>query len=286
VKVDGVAPIGPAVQIVNSRGTSGYYRCVWTEAVLSCSAVVADTDLQCTNSGLWGDDTMEVWIDAAHDRSATLDSNDFYIATNATSVHETSLAGVSTPLTGFASAVTVVGTVNDAVADTGYVIEWSIPWTTLGVTPSAGLVLGFNVALDDRFLILDPLFGDVFSRYEQTSWTGFFNAPRGWGTLTLGAVAPIAAPDWTPFPGNYSTADQCRVTRCGITGASCACAADGTYFPCAVDADCGGVAICAAGFCTGQAGCAAGGMSACGQDHPSYGLMRPLALGTVTLTAP
>jgi len=66
-------------------------------------------------------------------------------------------------------------------AEGGYALEASFPWASLnGFKPEAGMVLGFDLAVDDA--------GATGARTYQWIWNGsnqFYNSPAQWGTLTL-----------------------------------------------------------------------------------------------------
>lgn len=77
---------------------------------------------------------------------------------------------------------TVAGaSVNATPAPGGYRLEVSVPWATLqGFVPRAGMVLGFDLALDNG--------GADGNRIGQWIWNGnssFYNNPTQWGTLAL-----------------------------------------------------------------------------------------------------
>jgi len=75
------------------------------------------------------------------------------------------------------AGVTVVATATIE----GYRLEVSVPWATLqGFVPQAGMVLGFDLALDNG--------GADGNRMGQWIWNGnssFYNNPTQWGTLAL-----------------------------------------------------------------------------------------------------
>jgi hypothetical protein len=66
-------------------------------------------------------------------------------------------------------------------SDGGYTLEASFPWSSLsGFKPEAGMVLGFDLAVDEA--------GANGQRAYQWIWNGgsqFYNSPAQWGTLTL-----------------------------------------------------------------------------------------------------
>ncbi len=72
--------------------------------------------------------------------------------------------------------------IRSVAVEGGYSMEISFPWASLnGFAPAAGMVLGFDVAVDDA--------GADGNRAYQWIWNGnnqFYNSPAQWGTVTLG----------------------------------------------------------------------------------------------------
>lgn len=102
---------------------------------------VTVTDSQLTNTGIasaWRNSTVELYLDPLNSRSITLTSGDFeyFFRWNDTTAIETlnRTAGVSMKTTTLSS---------------GYVLEASIPWSTLGLSsPSPGTVMGLDIGID------------------------------------------------------------------------------------------------------------------------------------------
>lgn len=71
--------------------------------------------------------------------------------------------------------------VRSVAADGGYALEVSFPWKSLAnFAPAAGMVLGFDIAVDDA--------GADGQRAYQWIWNGsnqFYNSPAQWGSVTL-----------------------------------------------------------------------------------------------------
>jgi hypothetical protein len=87
---------------------------------------------------------------------------------------------------GIPAAITAQGTLNhQADADTGFVIECSIPWSRIGRHPFKGLAMGFEAVIID----LDFLDGKAF----LSSWNKLsanLPNPSEWGTLVLAGDTP------------------------------------------------------------------------------------------------
>jgi hypothetical protein len=79
----------------------------------------------------------------------------------------------------------------------GYDLEVAVPWSTLGLTPAAGLQLGFDVEVD-----INHSNPGTLGRTGQIAWSGsggpYLDSSQD-GTLTLvGACAPTITPTVTP----------------------------------------------------------------------------------------
>jgi hypothetical protein len=77
-------------------------------------------------------DSVEIYVDPTHNKATTYDSHDrqFVKVWNDEAIYGTNITGV---LHGWAA---ITG---------GYTVELAIPWSNLGVAPSAGMTLGFDI---------------------------------------------------------------------------------------------------------------------------------------------
>jgi hypothetical protein len=127
---------------------------LWDDTYLYVAATVTDSSL-IDDSGLdiWEDDSVEIYIDADHNHGITYDGFDrqFQKGWNNTTLRER--YGNTT------------GVLHDWSAITGgYSIELAIPWSNLGVTPTADMTIGFDVGNNDD--------DDGGIRDSQTMWIG------------------------------------------------------------------------------------------------------------------
>lgn len=172
-------------------------RTGWDEKYLYLAFQVDDPNLAGTNTTPLSrpeqDDSVGVYLQVGDARPDTPDAN-----THAMLV---SVAGGFTFLRGGAGgftvrplrdlipikfAVTLQGTLNRADdADQRFTVEMAIPWEVVGVTPRAGMALGYNVVVRSREGGFTSLAGDVTTAAD-------INAPSKWTRLTLGAPAPAA----------------------------------------------------------------------------------------------
>jgi hypothetical protein len=128
-------------------------------------------------------DSVEVYVDPTHNKATAYDSQDrqFVKVWNDTALHGTNTTGV---LHGWAA---IPG---------GYTVELAIPWSNLGVTPSAGMTLGFDIGNNNS--------DGPCGRNTQLMWHGTdqnWQDTSAFGDLVLsaqtagkeGAAAPDAA---------------------------------------------------------------------------------------------
>lgn len=102
---------------------------------------VIDDDLQNDGGNVWENDGVELYIDIGNDKAGAYGADDYqytFVYNDAPTVNESqhaATAGVS-----YAESVTAGG----------YIVEVSIPWTTLGGgAPSASDEIGFDVKIND-----------------------------------------------------------------------------------------------------------------------------------------
>lgn len=167
----------------NAYGATAAFKTLWDPSNLYFGVTVMDSQL--TNTGtasVWENSTVELYLDTTDSRGVTLNSGDYeyYFRWNDTAALEN---------LGRTSGVSL----HTATIPGGYVVEASIPWSTLGMaSPGPGAVLGFDVGLD-----VDHNGGNC--RDGQLIWNGGyddFSDPSGYAQLTL--TAPCPTPVSTP----------------------------------------------------------------------------------------
>ena len=183
----------------NVYGSTAAFKILWDPSNLYLGVTVTDSQLTNTgNPAAWRNSTVELYLDTTDSRSVTITNTDFeyFFRWNDTAAIEAQsrTTGVSMHTT------TIPG---------GYVVEASIPWTTMGLSsPSPGTVLGFDVGVDvnhnggncrDGQLIWNGGSDDYLdaSAYAQLSLTGSCPTPIPTPTATPTAT-PSATPTVTP----------------------------------------------------------------------------------------
>ena len=169
----------------DTADSSGEFKATWDESALYLFARVKD-DIRVNDSPIvWDDDALEVYLDPNHSRASAFDGIDdvqYLFRWGDGMVH---VSPSSAELTaGMTFATQPQGD--------GYLVEVSIPWSTLGVSPRPGTLLGLDVAILD-----DDDGGYVDSKVQ---WFGTQNRahldPSTWATVVLaGDPAVESSPD-------------------------------------------------------------------------------------------
>ena len=174
---------------------SARFKLRWDTTALYVAVDVTDPVLCNSNVNWWDDDDVEIYIDANNNHSTTYEADDFEFSKryNDPITHEAhgKLGGVTAATYQTAS---------------GYSVEFRMPWTDLGVTPSSSLVMGFDVGIDHNETC-GPLPDGVFmwngtgNNYLDTSAFGeaYFSACVNTPTSTM-TVTPAATGTKTPAP--------------------------------------------------------------------------------------
>ena len=161
-------PIPPSADI------QGEFRAMWDDDALYLLVQVLDDErVSGEGSAPWDDDGVEVYLDGDGSRNDAVegfDENDRQYVfrwqdTTAYEANEKSIEGVR---------------VGQAGWDFGYRVEVAIPWSTLGVAPQAGGLLGLDVHVNDD---------DGVGREDKLMWSDgadkAHSEPRRFGKAVL-----------------------------------------------------------------------------------------------------
>lgn len=133
---------------------------------------VTDNALLATSNNFWENDGIEIYIDGNNDKATSYDANDFQFVIR---------YDASSILEGHDKAVTGIEAKSTTTAD-GYILEVSIPWSTIGVTPSSDKILGMDFHVNDS---------DVNLRDGKVTWFATedisYNDPSVFGISRLEA---------------------------------------------------------------------------------------------------
>ncbi len=148
-------------------------RTLWDSVNFYIAYVVTDTLISVdpdTQDDASQDDGAEIYLDPNHDAGTAMNGDDMYL-----------LANVINESKALRNEQYLASTVSNKThkSATGYNMEIAIPWTLIGKTPSAGLIMGILYANNDK---------DGAIRY-QFDWLGLtpvnFKKPNLWGDLVL-----------------------------------------------------------------------------------------------------
>ena len=154
--------------VIGTLNNTVTFGALWDNNNLYIAVKVLDNTLNNDSPDPWNNDGIEVFIDANNNKLATYDGydNQFIKGWNSSTLF---------------SKVAVNGVQHAwAAINGGYTVEISIPWSQLGITPTAGRQIGFDIANDD-----DDNSGD---RDAQGVWQGTVNnyqSTAAFGTLVL-----------------------------------------------------------------------------------------------------
>ena len=161
------------------------FGAMWDATNLYVAVKVLDSNLFNDSANTWEDDSVEVYIDANHNLGTTYDSFDRQFVKG---YNDTALTGIGNQ-TGVQHAWAAVAG--------GYTTEMAIPWSNLGVSPTSGLTIGFDVGYNDD--------DNAGTRDSQAVWWGTinnYNNTSAFGKLVLmGGSGPTATQTRTNTPG-------------------------------------------------------------------------------------
>ena len=167
------------------------FGAMWDATNLYIGVKVLDANLFNDSANTWEDDSVEVYIDANHNHGTTYDSFDRQFVKG---YNDTSLSSIGSA-TGVVHAWAAIAG--------GYNVELAIPWSNLGITPTAGMMIGLDVGNNDD--------DNAGTRESQAVWWGTvndYNNTSGFGNLNLLPAAGATAtqtPTRTLTPGPTST---------------------------------------------------------------------------------
>ena len=166
----------------DKAGNTVTFGALWDDTHLYVGVKVLDGNLQKTSEAGYMNDSVEVYVDPTHNKATAYDSQDRQLVKvwNDTALHGTNTTGV---LHGWAA---IPG---------GYTVELAIPWSNLGVTPSAGMTLGFDVGNNNS--------DGASGRNSQLMWHGTdqnWQDTSAYGDLqlsseTVGGASRAGSPD-------------------------------------------------------------------------------------------
>jgi MYXO-CTERM domain-containing protein len=220
-----IAEYGALVALpIGSGDGSAVVRAGWDAEALYLAFDVKDDQLVAAPAGeenTWDGDGVELMLDPKLDRSATADADDVHLVIGVSGQVSDSRGWTDF---GWSSGATVAVDTQGAVVpgpavNGGYRVQVALPWAAIGVTPAAGLTLGFDVAVNDKDASAGPVVSHDFMGLAA------FNDPAGWGTLVLAAgPADAGAPSTSTGSGGGPSGGGSP----GVTGGCAVAATDGS----------------------------------------------------------
>ena len=140
----------------------------WDNTYLYIGVKVLDDHLYSGASNVWKTDAVEIYIDSDHNKGTSYDSHDRQYIKG----YNTTTLFASGSSTGVLHAWSSISG--------GYSVEIAIPWSNLGLSPSAGTTIGIDVGFDD--------YDSATDTGGQNVWNGDvndFNNTSKFGNLVL-----------------------------------------------------------------------------------------------------
>lgn len=135
----------------NAADLSAKVKVLYDDEKLYFLYEVTDNTLLAASNNFWENDAIEIYIDGNNDKATSYDANDFQFVIR---------YDASSILEGHDKAVTGIAAKSNTTSN-GYTIEVSIPWSTIGVTPSSDKILGMDFHVNDS---------DVSLRDGKVTW--------------------------------------------------------------------------------------------------------------------
>jgi hypothetical protein len=148
------------------------FGAMWDTNYLYVGASILDSNLfgSPTSSAPWEGDAIEVYFDGNHNRGANYDSYDRQIVKG---YNNGTIWVDGNQTNGIIHAVTPVSG--------GYNVEMAIPWSNIGIAPSSGITIGFDIANDDNDNGYTNRNGQIIWAGNANNWTN----TSAFGDLTL-----------------------------------------------------------------------------------------------------
>jgi hypothetical protein len=169
-----------------TAGTSAQFKTLWDNQYLYVGVTVIKSNLSNAAAQLFNDDSVEIFLNSDDTLGPTNQPDDFGF-----------IFGWNNPVPGERLGRLTGVVFSTATIANGYTLEAAIPWTTLGVTPSAGTTLGFDLGVFES---------DAGCRAGELIWNGtFFDTvdSRAFGALALSACSippALSSPFVSPNP--------------------------------------------------------------------------------------
>ena len=170
--------------VIGTTNNTTRFGVLWDTTYLYVGMEVLDDNLYNDSTYVHEDDSVEVYIDGDHNHGTIYDNYDRQFVKG---WNDSALVEQHGKTTGVLHGW--------APIPGGYSIELAIPWSNLGITPTAGMAIGFSLGYNDD--------DNGAGRDGQAVWIGTANNyldTSAFGGIILGAASPP-----TPTPTSTST---------------------------------------------------------------------------------
>jgi len=128
--------------IDNDADLSGKVKVLYDDQFLYVLYTITDNQKRASSTNFWENDGLELYIDGNNDKATSYDANDFqfvirYDASQIQEGHDKSVTGI---------------TAKSSQNSTGYIVEASVPWSLIGITPTDNKSLGIDFHVNDSDL--------------------------------------------------------------------------------------------------------------------------------------
>ena len=172
------------------------FSALWDNTYLYIAYKVLDSNLRNDSTYPWADDSVELYLDPNNSKSTTYDANDRQFVKG---WNDATLAALQNGTGVLHNTANIAG---------GYIIELAIPWSNLGLTPSANMTIGFDLQQND-----DDTGGDVQSAKGWNSTTGAnYKNTSAFGNLTLSSQTVGTAQSSSSSAASQSSSAQSSVS--------------------------------------------------------------------------
>ncbi len=162
--------------VSSDQDFSAYYKAIWDEDNLYLLVDVTDDSLKNDSDEFWRDDCVEVFIDADNSKSDSYDGYD--------GQYHFDWGKISPTMDRFQHGNTANIKFAMVTTENGYRTEIKFPWSTVGIKPSAGALIGLDVHVNDD--------DDGDDRDTKITWHGeednAWQNPRAFGTAELAGL--------------------------------------------------------------------------------------------------
>ncbi len=157
-----------AKTVSGTKNNTETFGILWDDSYLYIGVKVLDATIKTTNTNAYDNDGVEIYFDM-NNNGGGFDASDrqwikVFNSSNIWQKIGTGTGAVTTTSTVISASKSITG---------GYTMEFAIPWTNFGITPSTAILYGFDIAIDDC--------DGGTTRSNQVVWMGDAN---NWQSLT------------------------------------------------------------------------------------------------------